>query len=70
MNNIQQYLGIILILIIILSIEFYYYYTDPYRVFVEPRNYANGTNLEFVSIVKNAAGKTAVSKTIKYKISY
>ena len=41
-----------------------------YRVFVEPRNYANGTNLEFVSVVKNAAGKTAVSKTIKYKVSY
>ena len=41
-----------------------------YRVFIEPRNYANGTNLEFVSIVKNAANKTAVSKIIKYKVSY
>lgn len=41
-----------------------------YRVFLEPRNYTNGTNLEFVSIVKNAANKTAVSKTIKYKVSY
>jgi glycosidase len=41
-----------------------------YRVFLEPRNYANGTNLEFVSIVKNAANKTAVSKIIKYKVSY
>ena len=43
---------------------------DLYRVFLEPRNYANGTNLEFVSIVKNASGKTAVSKIIKYKVSY
>ena len=41
-----------------------------YRVFLEPRNYASGTNLEFVSVVKNAANKTAVSKIIKYKISY
>jgi glycosidase len=41
-----------------------------YRVFFEPRSYANGTNLEFVSIAKNAANKTAVSKTIKYKVSY
>jgi glycosidase len=41
-----------------------------YRVFVEPRNYANGTNLEFVSIIKNAANKTAVSKIVKYKVSY
>jgi hypothetical protein len=41
-----------------------------YRVFLEPRNYKSGTNLEFVSIVKNAANKTAVSKIIKYKISY
>jgi hypothetical protein len=41
-----------------------------YRVFLEPRNYANGTNLEFVSIAKNAATKTAVSKIIKYKVSY
>jgi hypothetical protein len=41
-----------------------------YRVFLEPRNYANGTNLEFISIVKNAANKTAVSKIIKYKVSY
>jgi hypothetical protein len=41
-----------------------------YRVFVEPRNYANGTNLEFVSIIKNASNKTAVSKIVKYKVSY
>ena len=41
-----------------------------YRVYIEPRNYASGTNLEFVSIVKNAAGKTAVSKIVKFKISY
>jgi len=41
-----------------------------YRVFIEPRNYANGTNLEIVSVVKNAANKTAVSKIIKYKVSY
>jgi hypothetical protein len=41
-----------------------------YRVFLEPRNYASGTNLELVSIVKNAANKTAVSKIIKYKVSY
>jgi hypothetical protein len=41
-----------------------------YRVFLEPSKYANGTNLEFVSIVKNAANKTAVSKIIKYKVSY
>ena len=41
-----------------------------YRVFLEPRNYANGTNLEFVSVVKNAANKTSVSKIIKYKVSY
>jgi len=41
-----------------------------YRVFLEPRNYASGTNLEFVSVVKNAANKTAVSKIIKYKVSY
>lgn len=36
MNNIQRYLGIVIILLIIVSIEFYYYYTDPYRVFLEP----------------------------------
>ena len=41
-----------------------------YRLFIEPRNYASGTNLEFVSIVKNAANKTAVSKIVKYKVSY
>ena len=41
-----------------------------YRVFTEPRKFANGTNLEFVSVVKNAANKTAVSKIIKYKVSY
>ena len=41
-----------------------------YRVFIEPRKYASGTNLEFVSVIKNAANKTAVSKIIKYKVSY
>lgn len=41
-----------------------------YRVFVEPRKYPTGTNLEFVSVVKNAANKTAVSKIVKYKVSY
>jgi molybdopterin-binding protein len=41
-----------------------------YRLFLEPRSYASGTNLEFTSIVKNAANKTAVSKIIKYKVSY
>ena len=41
-----------------------------YRVYIEPRKYAKGTNLEFVSIVKNAANKTAVSKIVKYKVEY
>ena len=41
-----------------------------YRVFLEPRNYKSGTNLEFVSIVKNAANKTVVSKIVKYKVNY
>ena len=41
-----------------------------YRVFIKPENYPNGTNLEIVSVVKNAANKTAVSKIIKYKVSY
>lgn len=40
-----------------------------YRVFIDPGNYPNGTNLEIVSVVRNAAKKTAVSKIIKYKIS-
>ena len=40
-----------------------------YRVFIDPEKYPNGTNLEIVSVVKNAANKTAVSKIIKYKIS-
>ena len=43
---------------------------DLYRVFLEPRNYVNETNLEIVAIVKNVAGKTVVSKIIKYKVSY
>ena len=43
---------------------------DLYRVFLEPRNYNKGTNLEIVTIVKNDTGKTAVSKIIKYKVSY
>jgi hypothetical protein len=41
-----------------------------YRVYIEPRNYASGTNLEFVSVVKNTSGKSAVSKIVKFKISY
>lgn len=41
-----------------------------YRVFIEPRKYPSGTSLEFVSVVKNAANKTAVSKIVKYKVSY
>ena len=41
-----------------------------YRVYIEPRKYAKGTNLEFVSIVKNAGNKTAVSKIVKYKVEY
>jgi hypothetical protein len=41
-----------------------------YRVYIEPRNFPSGTNLEFVSIVKNAAGKSVVSKIKKFKISY
>jgi hypothetical protein len=40
-----------------------------YRVFIDPEKYPDGTNLEIVSIVKNAANKTAVSKIVKYKIS-
>jgi glycosidase len=40
-----------------------------YRVFIDPEKYPNGTNLEIVSVVKNAANKTTVSKIIKYKIS-
>lgn len=50
MNNIKQYLGIILILIIIVSIEFYYYYTDPYRVFLEP--YEDIPEIKFEKIEK------------------
>jgi len=41
-----------------------------YRVFIDPEKYPNGANLEIVSIVKNAANKTAVSKIVKYKVSY
>jgi glycosidase len=40
-----------------------------YRVFIDPEKYPDGTNLEIVSIVKNSANKTAVSKIVKYKIS-
>jgi hypothetical protein len=39
-----------------------------YRVFIDPEKYPNGTNLEIVSVLKNAANKTAVSKIVKYKI--
>lgn len=41
-----------------------------YRVFIDPEKYPNGTQLEIVSIVKNAANKTAISKIVKYKVSY
>jgi glycosidase len=41
-----------------------------YRVFIDPEKYSNGTNLEIVSVLKNAANKTAVSKIAKYKVSY
>ena len=41
-----------------------------YRTYIEPRNYPSGTNLDFVAIVKNAAGKSAVSKIVKFKINY
>ena len=41
-----------------------------YRVYIEPRNFPSGTNLEFVAVVKNEAGKTATSKIVKFKISY
>jgi hypothetical protein len=40
-----------------------------YRVFIDPEKYPRGTNLEIVSVVKNAANKTAVSKIVKFKIS-
>jgi glycosidase len=39
-----------------------------YRVFIDPEKYPNGTNLEIVSVLKNAANKTVVSKIVKYKI--
>jgi hypothetical protein len=39
-------------------------------VFIDPEKYPNGTNLEIVSVLKNAANKTAVSKIIKYKVDY
>jgi hypothetical protein len=41
-----------------------------YRVFIDPEKYPSGTNLEIVSVLKNAANKTAVSKIIKYKVDY
>jgi hypothetical protein len=41
-----------------------------YRVFLEPRKYSSGTNLEIASVVKNAANKIATSKILKYKVSY
>ena len=41
-----------------------------YRVFLDPEKYPSGTNLEIVSVLKNAANKTAVSKIVKYKVSY
>jgi hypothetical protein len=40
-----------------------------YRVFIDPEKYPTGTNLEVISILKNAANKTAVSKIVKYKIN-
>ena len=41
-----------------------------YRVFIDPEKYPNGSNLEIVSIVKNAANKTAVSKIVTYKVDF
>ena len=40
-----------------------------YRVFIDPEKYPDGTNLEIVSVLKNTANKTAVSKIIEYKVS-
>jgi hypothetical protein len=40
-----------------------------YRVFLDREKYPVGTDLEIVSVLKNAASKTAVSKIVKYKIS-
>ena len=36
----------------------------------DPEKYPIGTTLEIVSVLKNATNKTAVSKIIKYKVSY
>jgi hypothetical protein len=40
-----------------------------YRVFIDPEKYSDGTNLEIVSVLRNASNKTAVSKIVKFKIS-
>lgn len=39
--------------------------SNLYRVFIEPLKFAKGTQLEFVAILKNAAGKSVVSKIVK-----
>ena len=41
-----------------------------YRVYIEPRKFPSGTNLEFVSVVKTESGKSATSKIVKFKINY
>ena len=39
-----------------------------YRVYIEPLKFAKGTQLEFVAILKNAAGKTVTSKIVKASV--
>jgi glycosidase len=44
---------------------------DParnYRVFMYDKLFKSGTTIEIVAVAKNAAGKTAVSKVIKWKV--
>ena len=41
-----------------------------YRVYIEPRKFPSGTNLEFVAVVKTESGKSATSKIVKFKINY
>lgn len=45
---------------------------DParnYRVFMYDKLFKSGSNIEIVAVAKNAAGKTAVSKIVKWKVS-
>ena len=39
-----------------------------YRVYIEPLKFAKGTQLEFVAILKNAAGKSVTSKIVKASV--